>query len=51
MQVNMQVKLGFFFFQHSHPLLQLTNPDKQLGNLIVVEIDQPGQGVIVQRSG
>ena len=45
------IHLLLFLFQHPHPLLQLTNPDKQLGNLIVVEIDQPGQGVIVQRSG
>lgn len=44
------IHLLLFLFQHPHPLLQLLNPDKQLGNLIVVEIDQPGQGVIVQRS-
>ena len=50
MQVNMQVKLRFFFFQYPHPLLQLLNPDKQLGNLIVVEINQPGQSVVVQRN-
>lgn len=45
------IHLLLFLFQHPDTFLQLLNPDKQLGNLIVVEIDQPGQGVIVQRSG
>lgn len=45
------IHLLLFLFQHPDTFLQLTNSNKHLSNFIVVEIDQPGQGVIIQRSG